>query len=350
MPDTPEPTALSQFVSPSLARRIAAPVELSAPGSHLGLTWRRLTADDVEQAHALSIACEDDDKPTVSPCLPGLTRQTARALADPNVVDSLAGFDAHGQMQALAFVETLTQPLSELQADLFALISPAWRGRGLGRALLDWQDGRARQMLLDDGRDLPISIRCMVEAHQVERRRLLAAGGFSPALTYASMTRTITEADVERAQSARDRLKERGLEIRPVTEDIEGELRRLHNRLAISIPRSQPISPERWQVLMDTICRDCSVILTDDDAIVGFALATTDEEGPVIIGHFGVDRALRNSGIGTDLIISRLDSRLFDAKKDLLVPVALGGRAHQPFLSRAGFVEASSRILYTIDI
>ena len=63
-------------------------------------------------------------------------------------IDALVGIDSDNRICAVAAVRVLASLSDHAAAEVNAYIHPHWRGRGLGRALLYWQDGRARQMLV----------------------------------------------------------------------------------------------------------------------------------------------------------------------------------------------------------
>src|SRR5690625_1080708 len=125
----------------SLHDRAAPPTRAAVPGPHLGLSWRALTPADLDEAAALSERCEAVDRP--------ILRTTRTQLADilgrPGTgmkSDSLGGFDGAGQLRAAAFVHAPQGDETHARVFIAASVDPSWRGRGIGRALLTWQDDR----------------------------------------------------------------------------------------------------------------------------------------------------------------------------------------------------------------
>lgn len=163
---------------PSLAERLRPPAEVVTPPAHLGLTWGRLRPDDAPEAAELVERCVPVDEP-VHAISPGQLRHVLEVAAETERADVVGGRDADGALQAAAWVLRPEYRGGVAEAYVTATIAPAWRGRGIGRALLTWQDGRARQLLAALGRDTPCRIGAHVDAHATERRRLYVAAGFS---------------------------------------------------------------------------------------------------------------------------------------------------------------------------
>lgn len=89
---------------------------------------------------------------------------------------SLAGRSLDGTLRAIATVRKGQTPVSR-DAAIRAMIDPAWRGRGIGRSLLRWQDGLALDRLAGSNTQSMIAV--PIAAHLIDRRRLYTAGGLS---------------------------------------------------------------------------------------------------------------------------------------------------------------------------
>jgi ribosomal protein S18 acetylase RimI-like enzyme len=90
-----------------------------------------------------------------------------------------------------------------------AWVAPDWRGRGIGRALLAWIEGRAAEIAAVDGRTGPHELETWVDETQVGAVGLLEEHGYDVGRYGVLMTRDLTT-PIERLT-----LPE-GLEIRPV--------------------------------------------------------------------------------------------------------------------------------------
>lgn len=139
------------------------------PSNHLGLRWgfQDASADVAE----LVSRCEVFD--SIDPRNPSWAVKRHFTPGATSVV--LTGWDASGTARAAASV--LWEPGEHPNtAALRAHIDPRWRGRGIGRAVLAWQDATAIDVLSDaQVRRIGITI----PSHLVDRRRLYTAAGFS---------------------------------------------------------------------------------------------------------------------------------------------------------------------------
>ncbi|MFP7697159.1 GNAT family N-acetyltransferase [Trueperella sp. LYQ143] len=333
----------------SLAQRLAAPEELPLPSRHLGLTWSQLDSADLPELRQMldeSIDPEIFDETrlvmTLTWWLDDITKHSH--------VDAIIGRDFAGVVQAVGLVSVHPHPLTEAQADVFGAIRPQWRGRGIGRALLEWQDGRARQMMLQAGHDLPASIRSRVSLANMERRRLLAAGGFSPQSRWTYMVLPLSSSHCRQSAQARQRLQERGLHIVTFDEVHRTEVLRLHNRVSMVMDRRQPLSEKDWCERISAMDHDLSLLLIDDSQLVGYSLCSRESDGELRVGFYGIDRGYRHQGNGTDLILALIEPAIDAGLMQINVPVVSETTPSTQFLTTYGFIEGSSQILYSIDI
>lgn len=160
------------------AQRFDPPDSATRPGGHLGLVWRGLGTADVEAVAELWARSDSVDEPA-EPTGPSAVRNLLSAARTSG--DTLGGVDEHGRLRAAAAI-VLEQHDATVQARLRATIDPDLRGRGIGKALLTWQEGRARQLLAEAAPSGPARIVVDVDVHQVDRRRLYAAAGFAPSV------------------------------------------------------------------------------------------------------------------------------------------------------------------------
>lgn len=333
------------------ARRINAPENVRIPGSHLGLSWRKLEPKDVPQAVRLYVRCAGEQLTGEQLSTNEFAGRLEVALRDTKRSDTLCGWNANHDLIALAMVALNESALTELQIDIFAVVETSWRSRGIGRALLEWQDGRARQLAVADGRDLPVAIRSSVNSANLDRRRLLAAGGFSPQYKKVLMVRKIGSDDARLGPQARKWLADKGYRRERFSLKYCEELRNLHNRLTITKERSQPISAQNWKNFLPRIDMNHSYLLFDGNDVVAYTLTVdTAVPGLIFVRHYGVERRLRGRGIGLNMILSLLDSEMPGQKDEIRVPVVLEGNSTYTFLSRHGFLEGLSQILYSIDL
>lgn len=165
----------------TLINRVGNIISVPLPPDHLGLNWVYPDKEQMRQAIRL---VEDTEKETVPARATGADQleELFAWIAQREKADCLVGVDKTGKVQAFGAVSLYPNEIQVARADLFAVTSSKWQGRGIGRSLLKWQDLRARNLLLEHyGKDcaLPARIRNVVDSKQVDRRMLYAAAGFS---------------------------------------------------------------------------------------------------------------------------------------------------------------------------
>lgn len=194
---------------------------LPVPPSFLELTWRSITSRDVPEIFELCRHIEEVDKPA--------NRVTLMSLADTldspwcnKEKDSLLGIDGRGRVRAWATITCSPGADSQLAIVLAGGVHPVWRNRGVGRALLAWQDARARQ--LAQSTDFPAGkyVIAHSDARDTRRRRLLGAAGFSPKRWMYVMRTKLSEGVAEPQVPA-------GLELRSWDDSLEDATRKAHN-------------------------------------------------------------------------------------------------------------------------
>jgi len=141
------------------------------PGSHLGLTWQPVDVDGMESLERLVRRCEDSDSALVRTPAAVLTR-----VFQPRTSTQVAmvGLDARGEVRACASVRAADRRDA---VALRASIDPTWRGRGIGRAVLAWQDRWSLAFL--GAASGPAVIGAPIPSQLIDRRRLYTAAGFS---------------------------------------------------------------------------------------------------------------------------------------------------------------------------
>lgn len=223
----------------ALVERLSPPESVAYPGPNLGLRWRSLISSDAPAI--MTLAREVDDYEDA------FHRVTAQDIADmmegahgSDLVDTIVGVDAEGRIGAVASVRVLRGIPDQAVAQLRARVHPHWRGRGLGRALLFWQEARARQLLVQEfGADstLPAQIMNIVDAHMTDRRRLYIAAGFYPKRTFSIMYR-----DIEGGETVPSISSE--YSVTPWSEDDTAEAKNLH--MEVFNDHYWPQMRERW--------------------------------------------------------------------------------------------------------
>lgn len=337
----------------SLADRAAAPAVAALPGAHLGLSWRPLGPDDLDAAYRLVERCEDVDQP-----IERTTRARTELIVgrrDGVTSDNLGGIDSAGELRAAAFVHAPPGDTTTARVSLVASIDPAWRGRGLGRALLTWQDDRARQILTGLDQTLPGRIAAYVDEHLEDRRRLYAAAGFSPKRTFRVMRRALAGGEPTAFPIPE------GLEARAWSPELDEAVRLAHNETFTDHWGSQPVTATSWQEYFHTDLEPTwSMVAVDPRTgeVAGYALTARKEHQWAALGHsegftevIGVRRPYRGAGLAKALL-SAVHVALH---RDGIEMAALDVDDENPsgahrFYERMDYQPSGARILYTIEI
>ncbi|MDD9208153.1 GNAT family N-acetyltransferase [Georgenia sp. 10Sc9-8] len=338
----------------SLVDRLRPPEEALPPAPHLGLGWRTLEAADADALFGLVQRCEEVDEPlhrtTPAEITDALSRPERGLLAD-----AIGGYDASGTLQAAAWVNCPPGDATVARAFVVATIDPSWRGRGIGRALLSWQDDRARQLLARTGLDLPARIAAYVDEHMVDRRRLYAAAGFSPKRVFRHMRRPVTD-------PLPDAPVPDGLRIVDWSPELDEAVRLTHNEAFQDHWGSQPVSSEAWS----TVHRDLeprwskiALARTDSgDEVAGYAMTCRHERDwaaqGVTEGYtelLGVLRPYRGGGTAKAVLVAVLRALAEDGidYAGLDVDTENPSGAHQ-FYERLGYQPLGASLLYTIEV
>lgn len=337
-----------------LASRLRVPAEAEVPPRHHGLVWRTLDAGDTEAVLALGARCDAVDASVIA-----FTARRADSVllgTEDAAGDTLGGFSSDGKLRAMARVSIpLHGGHHVLRAFLFATIDPQWRGRGIGRALLDWQDARARQLLAADGRDLPARIAAYVDEHQTDRRKLYVAAGFSPKRVFQEMRRPTAEPLPEAPSPA-------ACSVVDFTADLDDAVRQAHNEAYRHHWGFTPQSPEAWaRTLRHRVPAWSKVALhetPEGPEVVGYALTSRHEELWPQLGFsegytelLGVRADHRRHGLAQAMLAGVIASLRADgiesAGLDVDVVEAAGP---QHFYERLGYMRQGARVLYTIEM
>lgn len=337
-----------------LAVRAEAPSTLDLPPADLGLTWRPLGADDVPALAALVEAGElADDVPYRT--TPGEVADTLDGDWKDLTTDSIAGFDEGGRMRAYALVEVKPGDQRTVRALLSGTVHPDWRGRGVGRAVLAWAQGRGRQMLAASGKELPARISATVDGHLEADRGLLEAAGFRPIRWYTLMRRDVRTPLPE--LSVAD-----GVEIVPWTPELDEEVRVVNDEVFADHWGSEPSTPQTWAAERSHHVPEWSFVALDrtqpGSPVVGYLLSDRfphhwDAAG-YTAGHtdfLGVRRSLRGKGLATALLVHAMAAYRGSGMEyaTLLVDTANPSGAHLMYAG-LGYEVVHEEVLHSIAL
>lgn len=256
-----------------LSERVDAPSELQ-PSPVSGLTWRPATLDDLDAVIGLYAEMAAVDHPDWAETREEVEDEFTHSWVDLALdtligeVDTPAGriVVAHGQVLAPPEPETIVRSL------LFGGVHPQYRGRGIGRSLLEWQEGRGRQQLAASGLALPGWL--MVYAPERNARLIALAErfGFRTERWFSQLSRDLSDPIPELALPD-------GLQLVTMTPDLSEQARLAKNDAFRDHWGSQPNTREQWDAMLalPTQRPDLSFLALHDGTVVGLVLVEVNE-------------------------------------------------------------------------
>nr|WP_246221080.1 GNAT family N-acetyltransferase [Phytoactinopolyspora mesophila] len=270
-----------------------------------------MTPGDVPAWYALVSTVEEHDD--------AVERSSERDLADvfkgtwrDPARDSVGGFDAQGRLRAFARSEFEPVTAGTLAPILFGAVHPEYRRRGIGRALIEWSEARARQQLGAVDSSLPARIRVFTDDHHMGAKALAESTGFTPLRWYVEMRRDL-------AQPLPGVNPAEGIRIEGYSAERDEEVRVTHNEsFARDHWGSSPISAESWQLQVintEGFRPDWSFVAYDTatGGVVGYTLASAYKQDWEAQGFsegwtdlLGVRREYRGRGIAGALLAASM--------------------------------------------
>lgn len=333
-----------------IAVRADAPTVLDLPPAHLELTWRPLQLADAPALHALLQAIEEADAAPQRESYDEVVDLFKGAWKDPHR-DSLVGLDADGVPRAYGIVEVRPGDTATVRAFLRGGVHPRWRGRGLGRAVVTWLEGRGRQKLVEAGKDLPARLAVYVDEAARDQRRLWAAAGFSPIRWYTDMRRDLAAPLPEAAPPA-------GVRVVGWTPELDDAVRVAHNETFSDHWGSEPQTPETWEHDSHFVPSWSFVALTEDDEVAGYLVSGRYEQDWEPLGYtcgytelLGVRRAWRGTGLASALLRRAMEAYRADGMEyaSLGVDTANPSGAHGLY-ERLGYEATHGQVLYSVEL
>jgi len=336
-----------------IAARADPPVVLDVPPAHLELIWRPLQLRDATPLHALIQAMEVVDRPNERFSY----EEVVEMLTGPWIdlaQDSLGGFDDGGVMRAYAMVEVRPGE-SLLRALLRGGVHPSWRGRGIGRAVLTWMEGRGRQKLAASGSDLPARLAVVVEESARDHRRLYAAAGFSPIRWYTNMRRDLRTPLPDAPAPV-------GLRIAAWDEALDEPVRLAHNEAFADHWGSEPVSAEAWAHQDAHFTPGWSFVALDvsgaEPGVAGYLLSGRYPQDWAALGYtcgyadvVGVRRVWRKQGVAAALLVTAMAAyRAADMEYACLRVDTANPTGALGLYERLGYQATHGYVMYSVEI
>jgi len=292
-----------------LRDRVAADAALALPEGPRGYTWRALRRDDAPLLTTLSERISSRDHPSWSESLEEVEEELSRSWTDPST-DGVLCLDSGGAAVAGGLAIMPPDPATIVRVILSGGVDPAHRGRGLGRRLLAWQHGRARQRLAASDHVLPAWVMSYAADRAPEHGSLLRHAGFEAA-------RFFTTLECDLVRETKRTPAPQGTRIEPFTAERSEAVRSAKNSAFVDHWGSQPTGVEQWSslVALSTFRPELSRIALDGDEVVGFVTTEVNEDDWVRQGYssgyislVGTVRAWRRRGLASALLAEVLES------------------------------------------
>lgn len=226
---------------------------------------------------------------------------------DPAADGRLALLD--GEAVGYALVDHVPSGERLERAYLSGTVHPDHRGKGIGRALFEWQLGRAREVLAAYDHDLPRFVRTGVRDVQRPAMALFERFGLTPVRYTDELIRPL-ELPV-------DAVTVEGVEVVPWDPARSEEIRAVRNASFADHWGSTPMGEAVWRHWLAESSKrlDLSWIALLDGEVVGYTLNDHFEGDEEVSGrrdgwlsHIGVRRELRGRGVASALIAASIRS------------------------------------------
>ena len=333
-----------------LAVRADPPDALDLPPAHLELVWRPLQAGDLDALESLVSTVEDADRAPVRTSRAELEEIFGEPWRDLQR-DSLGGVDGDGDLRAYGLVTVRPGDQRTVRAFLAGTVHPQWRGRGIGRSLLAWMEGRGRQKLAESGKDLPGRLAVFVDEEARDQRRLYAAAGFSPIRWYTQMRRDLSD-PLPRVAPPED------VRVEPWSEAVDEAVRLAHNEAFADHWGSEPRAPEDWRHGPHFVPGWSFVARDDAGDVVGYALSGRYDQDFDVQGYsFGYTDLLgvRPAWRGRRVAVALLSATMAAFRDDGMQYAMLGVDTANPsgahgLYQRLGYEPIHGEVLYSVEI
>ena len=243
------------------------------------IALRPMTADDFEQVHAVQLVANAHDGVPVVATLEELREE----LDDDHVRlgDDVRLAMVDGRLVGYGYTYHLPSEVQLERCYVFGDVLPEWRGRGVGRALMEWGIGRATEQLRSTGRDLPCVIRVDGLDTIESKHRLFARMGFTPVRWFEELLRPLADLPTRRTVP--------GVRIVAWPDDRSAEIRHVKNRAFADHWGATPTSEHHWEQMVHGFGArlDLSfVAVDDDDRVIAHCLCKRYPGDDELLGTF----------------------------------------------------------------
>ena len=262
-----------------LSERVGAPAELQ-PAPVEGVAWRPATLDDLDDIVVLAAAMAAVDHPDWSEPREEIDELLTLSFVDA-ARDTLIG---ESEERIVAFGQALApfEPETIVRSVLLGGVHPEFRGRGIGRSLLAWLEGRARQQLAASGLAIPGWVLAYTQDRNPGAARLFERAGFETSRYFAQLERSLADPIPELELPGPLRLVNASLDVSEATREAKNSSFRDHWG-------SQSTPAEPWNNFMTASTRrlDLSFLAVDGDQVVGLVMLDVNEDDWALQGYAG---------------------------------------------------------------
>ncbi|TFD66871.1 GNAT family N-acetyltransferase [Cryobacterium ruanii] len=295
-----------------LSSRLTAPAQLPVPEHADIARWRPATADDIDAIWQLEKAIGRADHPNYVLEREEVGKAFGFSFVNADT-DTLVALGADGRLVAHGIVVLQVGQQTLVKCNLGGGVLPEMRGRGLGRALLNWQVARARQQLATSDKQLPGWITASCDERAPQNGRLYERFGLVATRYFLTLDRML--ADPIRAVELGD-----GIRLTGYTPELSAAVHAARDVAFMDHWSSQPIPDESWiaYVTGPTFVDELSFVAfaTEPDGseeVVGFIMSSVNEEDWAVagfrssyIGLVGVLSGWRGRHIAQALLAAQL--------------------------------------------
>ena len=235
-----------------------------------------------------------------------LEEQLGLSYVDPELDARLAWCD--GEVVGWGVVWSIPSP-TQRRVMLDGAVVPAFRGRGIGTELVEWQMARGREVADVRDRTTPGWLELAASEQDDARIALFRHFGFNPLRYYFEMRRRLHEVPIFEPLAGSG---DRALVVREFDQLLDEPVRAAHNDAFRDHFASSEFDVETWQRWVTghhNFRADCSFVATIGEEIVGYALNALHPDDWPSLGfkegwthQLGVRRPFRGRGIARILL------------------------------------------------